>query len=78
MSDEMEQKQEENLVKKTCKELGITQKQLAEKTGITERSLTNWANGKVKTPKSFFKTVELLKKAEELKILKQSLSIISN
>jgi transcriptional regulator with XRE-family HTH domain len=70
--------EELNLVKKTCQELGITQKELAEKTGITERSLTNWANGKVKIPKSFLKTIELLKKAEELKILKQSLSIISN
>jgi DNA-binding XRE family transcriptional regulator len=43
MSDEMENKQEVNLVKKTCKELGITQKELAEKIGVTSHTITNWS-----------------------------------
>ena len=34
---------EENLVKKTCKELGITQKELAEKIGLTDRTLSKYA-----------------------------------
>jgi DNA-binding XRE family transcriptional regulator len=34
---------EENLVKKTCKELGITQKELGEKIGITEKTISGWA-----------------------------------
>jgi predicted transcriptional regulator len=36
---------EENLVKKTCRELGITQKELAEKTGFTTQSISKWNNG---------------------------------
>jgi DNA-binding XRE family transcriptional regulator len=39
---------EENLVKKTCKELGITQKELAEKVGIKPESLnSSVSRGKV-------------------------------
>jgi len=72
------EKTQENLVKKTCKELGINQKQLAEKIGVSERAMTNWANNKVKIPKIFFKTVELLKKEVELDILKGSFAIINS
>jgi DNA-binding XRE family transcriptional regulator len=43
----LEQKKEENLVKKTCKELGITQKELAEKIGVTQHTITNWSKGKM-------------------------------
>jgi transcriptional regulator with XRE-family HTH domain len=42
----LEQKKEENLVKKTCKELGITQKELAEKIGISESSIKRIASSK--------------------------------
>jgi len=33
---------EENLVKKTCKELGITQKELAERIGVSVQTLSRW------------------------------------
>jgi transcriptional regulator with XRE-family HTH domain len=46
MSEEMEQK-ELNLVKKTCKELGITQKELAEKIGVAPYTITRWAKGEI-------------------------------
>jgi transcriptional regulator with XRE-family HTH domain len=36
--------QEENLVKKTCRELGITQKELAEKLGVNDGTVRNWAS----------------------------------
>ena len=36
---------EENLVKKTCKELGITQKELAEKTKYSEAVISRWSKG---------------------------------
>jgi DNA-binding XRE family transcriptional regulator len=38
---------EENLVKKTCRELGITQKELAEILGVTPHTVTNWTKGKI-------------------------------
>jgi DNA-binding transcriptional regulator YiaG len=39
---------EENLVKKTCRELGITQKELAEITKFKEQTIRNWSSkGKV-------------------------------
>jgi transcriptional regulator with XRE-family HTH domain len=53
--------EEENLVKKTCKELGITQKELAEKIGITEKTVNNWVNNRVKIPNNFNRLIELLK-----------------
>jgi len=33
---------EENLVKKTCKELGVTQKELAEMLEVTETTIMRW------------------------------------
>ncbi|EJF06815.1 putative transcriptional regulator with C-terminal CBS domains [Thiovulum sp. ES] len=40
----MEQK-EENLVKKTCRELGINQKELANLTGFSEAVISRWNRG---------------------------------
>ena len=40
----MSEQSEENLVKKTCKELGITQKELAEKTKFKEQTIRNWSS----------------------------------
>ncbi len=42
-----QQPQEENLVKKTCRELGITQKELAEKIGVAPYTISRWANGEI-------------------------------
>jgi len=36
---------EENLVKKTCKELGINQKQLAEMMGYSPQIISKWSRG---------------------------------
>ncbi|EJF06813.1 Helix-turn-helix protein [Thiovulum sp. ES] len=43
----MEQK-EENLVKKTCRELGITQKELAKMLDVSQDTVTNWTKGEPK------------------------------
>jgi len=36
---------EENLVKKTCRELGITQKELAKFFGVSQNTITTWTKG---------------------------------
>ena len=58
MSDKMEIK-EENLVKKTCRELGITQKELAEKIGFSANTVSKWSRGLQlsQTAKNFMKTL---------------------
>jgi transcriptional regulator with XRE-family HTH domain len=58
---------EENLVKKTCRELGITQKELAEKIGISTTSVSKWNNGS-KIPLYSQKTLELIIEHENLKM----------
>ena len=64
---------EENLVKKTCKELGITQKELAEKMGIAYRTINAWSNGKTKTPEWAIKMFDFFKMEIEYKSLKNKL-----
>ena len=71
--DGSSKRSEENLVKKTCKELGITQKELAEKIGMSERAVSNWAKDRVKIPNNFLRLIELLKSEEELKAIKKVL-----
>jgi len=41
LSEKIDEK-EENLVKKTCKELGITQKELAETVGVSQTTVFRW------------------------------------
>ncbi len=38
--------EEENLVKKTCRELGITQKELAERIGVSRQTVSDWSSGR--------------------------------
>ena len=65
---------EENLVKKTCKELGITQKELAEKLGVAEATVRNWSGGK-ETPlwakKTFILLIDNHKKTLIINTIKQ-------
>ena len=56
----MSEQSEENLVKKTCKELGMTQKELAEKIGVSRQTVSDWANNKTPIPKWGFTIFELL------------------
>lgn len=70
---------EENIVKKVCTELGITQKELAEELGMKPTALSNWANGDI--PQIAQKALELLlenkKLKENFKILKKAHKILS-
>lgn len=63
----------ENLIKKTCKELGLTYKELGEKIGYSESAIKNAAVGSVSEPMQFAINLYL----ENLN-LKQQLEISEN
>lgn len=48
-----------NIIKETIKELGITQKQLAENIGVHENTVSGWARG-TEIPQMVIKLLELL------------------
>ncbi len=71
-----------NIVKETAKELGMTQKELAERMGVSESTLRKWSAEDGTVPESTLVTLELLK---ELKVkntvlsnLKKAFSDIQN
>jgi transcriptional regulator with XRE-family HTH domain len=57
---------EENIVKATCKELGITQKELAERLGVNDGTPAQWSS-KGNIPEMAQKFMELLIKYEKEK-----------
>ena len=57
---------EENLVKKTCRELGITQKKLADITGFATQTISKW-NTSLKLPKNAINHLNLIIEYEKLK-----------
>jgi transcriptional regulator with XRE-family HTH domain len=57
---------EENLVKKTCRELGITQKELAEKMGVPQGTLNRWASSN-EIPRMTNLALSLILENQELK-----------
>jgi predicted transcriptional regulator len=57
--------EEENLVKKTCRELGITQKELAEKTSISLPTINRWSSTN-KIPKQNVMFLNLLLENNQL------------
>jgi len=63
----------ENIVKKVCKELGVTQKELAEMLGIAEVTANKWSSKPADIPQSAIKTLELI---IENKKLKKQLEIV--
>ena len=56
---------EENIVKHTCKELGITYKQLGEAIGYSENSVSNAARSEVS--RAMARAIELYMETLELK-----------
>lgn len=71
--------EDENIVKKTCKELGLTQKELAERLDVSPASVSDWAKGNI--PKMTKLALELLVKnknlEEKLNIFKKAHKIAS-
>ena len=65
---------EENLVKKTCRELGITQKELANNVGVSNQTISDWANYKTPIPKWGKNIFYLLNNDKEYQLLKNIIS----
>jgi len=64
---------ETNLIKQICTELNITQKQLAEKMGVAEITVSQWARGVNPLPKWAEKFMTLIKEqSHSEKILKSA------
>jgi DNA-binding XRE family transcriptional regulator len=68
--------QEENLVKKTCRELGITQKELAERIGVSKQTIYDWSSGKTPIPSWGFNFMIMIKEIPNLLILKDTIDKI--
>ncbi|MDL0089273.1 XRE family transcriptional regulator [Campylobacter gastrosuis] len=73
----------ENLIKQTCKELGLTYKQLGELIGYSESAVKSAAVGSVSEPMSFaisqyFKIQELEAKLRACDSFKQNLKDFLN
>ncbi|MFV0481283.1 MAG: helix-turn-helix domain-containing protein [Campylobacteraceae bacterium] len=59
--------EKENIVKLTCKELGITQKELAERIGVAEITISQWSRGVNKIPEWAITIFGLLSELKEYK-----------
>lgn len=73
----------ENIIKKTCKELGLTYAQLGEQIGYGENSVSNASRGEVskamqKAIELYLKTLEQKKELEKLEVLRSTLKSILN
>jgi transcriptional regulator with XRE-family HTH domain len=77
MADKSEQI-EENLVKKTCRELGITQKELAEKIGVSKTTVSDWSNEKTPIPKWGRNSLDMIVELKEVRAIKESIQTLSN
>ena len=76
MSEKTEEK-EENLVKKTCKELGITQKELANFFEVSAQTVSNWSRDfdRGKLEKTTIVALEGLLYKQKLENIKENLII---
>jgi len=70
---------EENIVKRTCKELGITQKELAEMLEVPQSTLSGWVTGDIPkmTEKALVYMLEIKELKEKFEILKKAHRILS-
>ncbi len=62
---------EENLVKKTCRELGITQKELAKRVGVSNTTISDWNNYRTPIPKWAENSMQMLIELKEFQAIKK-------
>lgn len=67
---------DENIVKRVCKELGITQKQLAERMKVSETTITSWSKGHTQIPEWALSVFELLKCEKKYLAIKEAFTEI--
>jgi transcriptional regulator with XRE-family HTH domain len=60
---------EENLVKKTCDILDISQKELAERIGVSNNTISSWKNDKQPIPKWGIKLFKFAQIEQDYKTL---------
>jgi len=58
--------EQNTIIKEVCKELGLTQKELASKIGVNPKTVYKWTDNSNKIPDYFYKSVEMLKKINTL------------
>ena len=58
--------EDENIVKQTCKELGVTQKELSERLGVSDGTVRKWAS-QTEPPEWGIKFLNLLVKNKQTK-----------
>ena len=68
---------EESLVKKTCKELNINQKELAEQIGVSKTTISDWSNNKTPIPKWGKNSLDMLVELKEIRAIKESFKSLS-
>lgn len=76
-------KKSDNLIKKTCKELGLTYRELGERIGYSESAIKNAAVGAISEPMVFainlyIENLELREKIKTSEIFKQNLKDFLN
>lgn len=62
---------EKNIVKETAKELGMTQKKLAERMGVSEDTMSNWSRGAVPVPNWAIEMFKLLKTEKKYNTIRE-------
>ena len=60
----MDQKQTGRFIAERRRELGLTQKELAEKLGITDRAVSKWENGRCMPDLSLLRPLSAIQKKE--------------
>ncbi len=71
----MELEKDNNIIKQTCKMLGITQKELAERIGVSQNTISSWKHN-YQIPDLAIKVFELLQYKNECDNYKKTVELM--
>lgn len=60
------EKSQKEIIKDICKEFECTQKELADKLGISVSAVYKWTDNQTKIPNSFYKTINFIREIYKL------------